>query len=189
MKLSSIWYTAEGKPRTANPTVLFLSILVIALLFVVIINVWGDIILPPIDIFTAQLFGLLVECVGLDSTVNLKTIAISNGSTTKSIIISYGCDGVLAYLILASAILPFPSSLRSRLAGLGLGMLFVIIINQIRLSGLVAVMFVNESVEDFRFYHTTVGQIFALVMIFIFWQWWAARTLKKPAPVPQEQPA
>jgi hypothetical protein len=32
--------------------------------------------------------------------------------------------------------------------------------------------------NDFSFYHTVVGQVFAIVMVFIFWNIWAGRIVK-----------
>jgi len=176
--LSRIWYSRRNKPYTANPAVLFFAIILLAGVFLVIVTLWADAILPPVDIFTAHLFGALLSMTGVDVNVNLKMILMSAGPIDRAVNIGYGCDGVLAYPILASAIIPFPSSLWSRLAGLGSGLLFVIFINQVRLGGLVAIMFRVEGGDSFEFYHTTVGQVFALLMIFLFWQWWATLTLK-----------
>jgi exosortase/archaeosortase family protein len=180
MNFSRLWYNRDGRPRTASPTVLFLAIVVLASLFVLMLTTWKALILPPIDVLTARLLGVILSVAGVDLAVNLKTISMMVGTTEKSMIIGYGCDGVLAYLILASAIIPFPSNLRSRVAGLFLGLIFVIIMNQLRLCGLVVVMFLKTDIEDFRYYHTTVGQIFALVMIFVFWQGWATWVLRRP---------
>ncbi len=59
----------------------------------------------------------------------------------RNIAIGYGCDGALAYLILASAVLPFPCSWKAKLIGLSGGLLFVFIINQMRVAGLVVALY------------------------------------------------
>jgi len=174
----------DGKPLTANPVILFIAIILLASFFVFLLTLSPAAVLYPVDKITAQVFTFLASICGLDIKLNDVTLWITVGGTVKNIGIGYGCDGVLAYLILASAILPFPCSWRAKLFGLGGGLLFVFIINQVRVAGLVVALFYVKDHNDFSFYHTVVGQIFAITVVFIFWNYWALRIVKGKIPKP-----
>ena len=177
-KVKRVFGREDGKPLTANPVILFIAIILIASFFVFLLALAPEAILYPIDKLTAQVFAFLTSVFGLDVRLNDVVLLVTFQGVVKNIAIGYGCDGVLAYLILASAVLPFPCSWRAKLIGLSGGLLFVFIINQVRVAGLVIALFVIEDYNDFSFYHTVVGQIFAIVMVFIFWNFWAARTIR-----------
>ena len=106
------------------------------------------------------------------------SIILTWGARTRQFIVGYGCDGLLAFLILVSAILPFPCHWKSKLVGLAGGIIFVFLMNQARLAGLAAALFLVKEAEDFSFYHTSVGQGFGIVMIFFFWMYWAEKVVK-----------
>ena len=123
-------------------------------------------------------FTFFVRLAGVDIILHDVTMWVTFQGVVRNIAIGYGCDGALAYLILASAVLPFPCSWKAKLIGLSGGLLFVFIINQMRVAGLVVALYIVKDYNDFSFYHTVVGQIFAIVMVFIFWNFWAARIVK-----------
>ncbi len=163
---------------TANPAILFISIILLASFFVFLLTLSPAAFLYPIDKLTAAAFTFFATLTGLDVVLHDVTMWVTFQGVVKNIGIGYGCDGVLAYLILVSAIVPFPCSWRAKLIGLSGGLLFVFVINQIRIAGLVVALFIVKDYNDFSFYHTVVGQIFAIVMVFIFWNFWAGRTVK-----------
>jgi len=179
-------------PLNARPGVLFAMIIGLACTMIYVINTWGNPVLYHVDKWTAHAFAVALRLVGGQVTVDGINMRIGFGKEFHQIAIGYGCDGILAFMILASAIIPFPCKLKYRGIGLGLGLLFVIVMNQIRLYGLGIVLFLLEDHETFAFFHTWVGQVFAIVMIFLFWSWWAGWVAKVTAPkeqVPPEEPA
>ena len=81
-----------------------------------------------------------------------------------------GCNGVEAMMILAAAMLAFPATLRSRLAGLLAGSVAIQILNLVRVSSLVWLG--EHHRQFFDFVHVGVWQsivILAAVAMFIFW--------------------
>jgi len=81
-----------------------------------------------------------------------------------------GCNGVEAMMVLAAAVLAFPATLRSRLAGLLAGSVAIQILNLVRVSSLV---WLGEHHRNlFDFIHVGVWQsivILAAVSMFVFW--------------------
>jgi len=83
-----------------------------------------------------------------------------------------GCNGVEAMMVLASAMLAFPATFRSRLAGLLAGSAAIQILNLVRVSSLVWLG--EHHREFFDFVHVGVWQsivILAAVVMFVFWSW------------------
>ncbi len=178
MNLKKLFWREDGKPITANPVILFPAILLTALFFVFLLSISPGTVLLPLDKITAAVFAFLTGLTGLDIKHSDINLWINFRGVLKTISIGYGCDGALAYLILASAILPFPCKLKAKITGLLTGLLFVFVMNQVRVGGLVVALFFVSDEKDFSFYHTVVGQIFAIVMIFLFWNYWAVKTVK-----------
>ncbi len=171
--------TAKKGSLFENPTALFIAIIVLAMTFVGLMSLpQSEALLRPVDQFTATSFAAIMSLFGMDCKSQGILLTLQLGGTYKSILVGYGCDGVQAYLILISAILPFPCSLRQKFLGLLNGLIFVFVINQIRLLGLILILYVIKDAEDFAFYHTGVGQVYALVLIFIYWSYWASKVVK-----------
>lgn len=83
-----------------------------------------------------------------------------------------GCNGVEAMMVLAAAMLAFPATLRSRVAGMLAGVAAIQIINLVRVASLV---WLGEHHRPlFDFIHVGVWQslvILAAVSMFLFWSW------------------
>jgi exosortase H (IPTLxxWG-CTERM-specific) len=81
-----------------------------------------------------------------------------------------GCNGVEAMLLLAAAIIAFPATLRSRIAGLVVGCIAIQAVNLVRIGSLV---WLGEHHHDlFDFVHVGVWQsvvILASVAMFVLW--------------------
>lgn len=94
-----------------------------------------------------------------------------------------GCNGLEAVMVLAAAMLAFPSTLRSRLAGLFAGSVAIQILNLVRVTSLVWLG--EHHREFFDFVHVGVWQsivILAAVSMFIFWSWKFAEKPLAPRP-------
>ena len=175
MRLARLLYSADGQPRTAKLPVLFAAIIAIAIVFVGLMVVLPKGWIGEIDVWTAHVLTFLLRLLGAEVTVHGRTLAVTHGGRVHSMLIGYGCDGVLAYLMLASAILPFPTAWRTKWIGLGAGLAYVAFINQIRLLGLTAVLVHMDDPSKFDFYHLAVGQVFVLVLLFVFLDQWILR--------------
>jgi exosortase H (IPTLxxWG-CTERM-specific) len=83
-----------------------------------------------------------------------------------------GCNGVEAAILLVSAIIAFPATLRSRLLGLAVASVAIELLNLVRLSSL---FWLGEHYRRiFDFFHVAVWQsliILAAISIFILWSW------------------
>lgn len=83
-----------------------------------------------------------------------------------------GCNGLEAVMVLAAAMLAFPATVRSRVAGLLAGAAAIEILNLVRVTSLV---WLGEYHRDlFDFIHVGVWQsivILAAMSIFVVWSW------------------
>lgn len=129
------------------------------------------------DRATAWLFAGLANAVGAD--VARVGAVLTIGGLNRQVVIGYGCDGVLANLLLCSVIIPIPVTIRLRPAGLAAGLVFVLVMNQLRVAGLVLSLTTGPNDELFEFYHIYVGQMFAVAIVFVFWSHWLKLALNK----------
>ena len=156
-----------------------LKLVALVLLAVVLSGLpWvNETIIAPIDRFTALVFTGIARLLGCDlQNFDVSVVGTLFG-TSINVRIGYGCDGVLAFLILVCGVLPLPVSWRWKGIGVGLGLLYVFAINQVRIAALVLALLTNPSHERFEFYHIYAGQLFAIVMVFMFWSNWLNRAL------------
>jgi len=91
-----------------------------------------------------------------------------------------GCNGVEAMLIFLSAVLAFPASWRSRLAGLALGILAIQAVNLVRvvslyLTGAYLPRFFDAS-------HTVIWQSVVILCGVLLWVFWANRLPPRDEP-------
>lgn len=84
-----------------------------------------------------------------------------------------GCNGVEAMLIFLAAVLAFPASWKSRLAGLGLGIIAIQVVNLIR----VVVLFLTGVYfpKIFDTSHTVIWQTIVILFGVMLWIFWANR--------------
>jgi exosortase/archaeosortase family protein len=119
------------------------------------------------------LLGFLADDVSVDGTL------IS--SSLFSVEIARGCDAYRICSLLTAAIIAFPSSLRLKLWGLALGLLWLNILNFVRILGL---FFIGGFLpEHFQASHQTYFPIFLICMTmaaWILWLRWATREAIRP---------
>ncbi len=179
-----------GLPRKTPATVLFGVIIGLALLAVFVMSALPQSMFHTVDVWTADVLGWLLG-LGVPSFPRGNSVTYSLAGQFRTLTVGYGCDGLLAGAIVLAAILPFPSRLLTKLAGLGLGLTLVLVVNQVRLIGL-AVALRYLPAEEFEFYHVVVGQIFVLLVVCIYWSAWTRHALKpwirKPDAEPEPQP-
>jgi exosortase/archaeosortase family protein len=174
MSIKHLYYRPEGQRWSANPIVFVTAVAVLVLIFVSTVTIWPEL-LRPVDIFTAWAFAHLGSLFGFELISN-KLMVIYGHTAIK---VSYGCDGVLALMILLAGFLPFPCSGLDRLKGIVAGVLYVFFINQLRIAGLLYMATKGLSNAAFDFYHIGLGQAFAIFMVFAYWWWWATRIRRR----------
>jgi exosortase/archaeosortase family protein len=98
------------------------------------------------------------------------TIVTVNGNPLS---IATGCNGAEAMALYFSAVLAIPAGLKKKLFGLGLGLVGIFIINQVRVIGLFMVAMVKPEILPEA--HNYAGQTFVIVMGMALWWFWAER--------------
>jgi exosortase H (IPTLxxWG-CTERM-specific) len=92
-----------------------------------------------------------------------------------------GCNGIEAMLIFLAAVLAFPAPWRSRLLGLGLGILAIQLVNLVR----VVVLFLTGAYfpRMFDTSHTVIWQTVVILFSVLLWIYWVNRfaTPSQPA--------
>jgi exosortase/archaeosortase family protein len=120
----------------------------------------------------ARISGFLLGLVTDDVTVRGTLIS----SAHFSVEIARGCDAYRICSLLSASIIAFPSGLRIKLWGLALGLLWLNLLNFVRILGL---FFIGGTFpEHFRASHETYFPIFLICMTmaaWILWLRWATR--------------
>ncbi|HSS47564.1 MAG TPA: exosortase H [Thermoanaerobaculia bacterium] len=93
-----------------------------------------------------------------------------------------GCNGVEAMLIFIAAVLAFPASWKSRLAGLGLGILAIQVVNLVRVVALFLTGVYFPKIFDTS--HTVIWQTIVILCGVLLWIFWANRFATPPASEP-----
>ncbi|MFT5131460.1 MAG: exosortase/archaeosortase family protein, partial [Rhodothermales bacterium] len=158
--------------------------------FVIVASVTGPQ-QASLDFFTTSTYVNWLNILGMEATADGRHATALWGGERVGFLVEYGCNGLLMYLLLTATMLPFPCAWPRKLIGLGIGLIFAFISNQIRLFGLMFVLTIIDDPEDFHIYHTGLGQAYAIIMVLIYWQIWLAwqrRGLSKNKEVPDAEP-
>jgi exosortase H (IPTLxxWG-CTERM-specific) len=125
----------------------------------------------------ARLSGAVLD--GLGQNVTMQGTVIR--SPRFAVNIRNGCNGIEAMLIFLSAVLAFPASWRSRLAGLALGILAIQVVNLVRVVALFLTGVYFPRIFDTS--HTVIWQTIVILFGVLLWIYWANR-FAAPAPKP-----
>jgi exosortase family protein XrtM len=109
----------------------------------------------------------------LTPNVNSRAVEFSVRATGGGINIRNGCEGLEALFLLAAAFTVAPLTLKSRLAGVALGIVVVFAVNQVRILAL----FYAHRHDPSLFYplHATVAPIAVILCVAGFFYWWLLR--------------
>ncbi len=151
-------------------TFLVVFALLLGLSFSLISLNWvNDNVIEPLTAGIARVSGATLDLIGQDVTMNGTVIR----SPRFAVNIRNGCNGVEAMLIFLAAVLAFPASWKSRLIGLGLGIVIIQIVNLIR----VVALFLTGAYLP-RFFdtsHTVIWQTLVILTGVLLWVFWANR--------------
>jgi len=158
-------------------TFLVLFVLLLGGSFTLISIHWiNDHVIEPFTGGIARLSGAALNLLG--QHVALRGTVIQGPHFAVNI--RNGCNGVEAMLIFLSAVLAFPASWRSRLAGLALGILAIQAVNLVRvvslyLTGAYLPRFFDAS-------HTVIWQSVVILCGVLLWVFWANRLPPRDEP-------
>jgi exosortase H (IPTLxxWG-CTERM-specific) len=133
------------------------------------LNWVNDHAIEPLTAGIARVSGAVLDLLGQNVTMAGTVIR----SPRFAVNIRNGCNGVEAMLIFLAAVLAFPASWRSRLLGLGLGILVIQVVNLIR----VVALFLTGAYLP-RFFdtsHTVIWQTLVILTGVLLWIFWANR--------------
>lgn len=130
----------------------------------------NDHVIEPFTAGIADASGAALEVLG--QKIHMEGTMIL--SDTFSVNIRNGCNGVEAMLIFFSAVLAFPATWGSRLAGLAIGLVAIQVINLVRVVALYLTgAYLPRPV--FEASHTVVWQTIVILFGVLLWIFWANR--------------
>jgi exosortase H (IPTLxxWG-CTERM-specific) len=140
------------------------------------VNWVNDHAVEPFTAGIARVSGALLSLIGQPVTMRGTVIA----SRRFSVNIRNGCNGIEAMLIFLAAVLAFPAPWRSRLAGLGLGILVIQIVNLVRVVALFLTGVYLPKLFDTS--HTVIWQTIVVLSGVLLWIYWANRFARPGEP-------
>jgi exosortase H (IPTLxxWG-CTERM-specific) len=132
-------------------------------------NPVNDHVIEPFTAGIAKVSGATLDLIG--QNVRMQGTIIR--SPRFAVNIRNGCNGVEAMLIFLAAVLAFPTSWRSRLVGLGLGLVAIQLVNLVRVVSLFLTGAYIPSL--FNASHTVVWQTLVILASVLLWIFWANR--------------
>lgn len=135
------------------------------------LELWHPVRKAVINPFTAGLAFISAWLVGIfDKGVQSSGIVLHHIPNDFAVSIEAGCNGVEAMIILAAAIVAFPSSWKHKLIGLGLGFVAIQLLNLLRIISLFYIGQWNYAI--FEWTHLYLWQALIIMDALIFWLAW-----------------
>lgn len=133
------------------------------------------------EAWTAQVVHALLALFSDETRLVGDTIVSLRGF---SVTIIEECTGIYEALILAAALLAYPTRWRHTLVGFALGMPLIYAMNVVRIAVLLVVGGVSQKWFDFmHLYFWQVTMIAMVAAAWLAWLWWVVRDEADPAPV------
>ena len=142
------------------------------------VNWVNDHAVEPFTAGIARVSGGVLRLLGQDVTMSGTVIR----NPRFAVNIRNGCNGIEAMLIFLAAVLAFPASWKSRLAGLVLGILAIQVINLVRVVALFLTGVYFPKIFDTS--HTVIWQTIVILFGVLLWIFWANRFAAPPAREP-----
>lgn len=163
---------AASTPDPRRRQVLFLIVFAVLLAgsFTLLSLNWvNDHAVEPFTAGVARVSGVTLQLLGQDVTREDTVLR----SPRFAVNIENGCNGIETMLIFMAAVLAFPASWRSRLAGLGIGLVAIQAVNLVR----VVALFLTGAYFPafFDASHTVIWQTLVILSGVLLWLLWASR--------------
>jgi exosortase H (IPTLxxWG-CTERM-specific) len=160
-------------------TFLILFVVILGGSFTLISVNWvNDHVVEPFTAGIAWLSGGVLHLLGQNVTMTGTVIR----NPRFAVNIRNGCNGIEAMFIFIAAVLAFPASWKSRLAGLGLGILAIQVVNLVRVVALFLTGVYFPKIFDTS--HTVIWQTIVILCGVLLWIFWANRFAAPPASEP-----
>lgn len=132
-------------------------------------------ILNQVAKFNAKIAGFILNLFG----ENVKVYGDTLRSSYYAISVKKGCDGIEPIMLFITAVVAFPINFKFKFRGLFLGIVFLLIMNLVRIVSLylTGVYFPNL----FDMMHIEVWQALFLILAIASWLFWINSALKKEA--------
>jgi exosortase/archaeosortase family protein len=117
----------------------------------------------------AAIAALSVLSPSINATANGSRIVAAGGGLN----ILQGCEGIEVVFMLIAAFVAFPAPWRVRLMGVGAGIVFVFVLNQLRILALFYAFRSDRQVFDFL--HTTGAPLVLVALTGLYFQAWVWR--------------
>ena len=126
-------------------------------------------VLDPYTGIVARVAVLIFHIAGQSATA-IGTSVTVNGTGLS---IAQGCNGVEALALYLAAVFALPAGWKRKLIGVGIGIVGIFVINQIRVVGLFLVAMLRPELLPNA--HNYAGQTFVIVMGMALWFFWAEK--------------
>lgn len=165
--------------RSRNP---FLAIASLIALQVIVFYIFywmpsmeKNVFVPLVNLY-AQLSSQTLNIFGYQTSVLFDTIR----SAQFSVSIRKGCDALEPMALLVAGIIAFPATLRQKASGLFIGLLFLFLLNIVR----IATLFLTGvySPQFFEAMHIEVWQVLFIIAGVGFWFLWVRRVVRNVNP-------
>jgi len=140
------------------------------------LNWVNDHVIEPFTAAIASTSGATLNLLGQHVTMRGTEIH----SAKFAVNIKNGCNGVEAMLIFLAAVLAFPATWKSKLAGLGLGFVAIQLVNLVRVVALFLTGIYFPKIFDAS--HTVIWQTIVILFGVLLWIFWANRYASPLAP-------
>ena len=134
----------------------------------------NDGVIVPFTAAIAKVSASILDLLGQETTMNGTRVY----GKTFAVDIENGCNGIEALIIFLSATLSFPASWKARLAGLGIGLVGIQVVNLVRVVALFLTGVYFPALFDSS--HTVVWQTVVILFAVLLWIFWAQRYALPP---------
>lgn len=158
---------ADVYRKYAVPFFLGLVVLIIILFYLIYRNAWAEanVFTPVVNLYAA-ISGKLLSLLGFPVHVDGDLIY----SSGFSISIKKGCDAAEPMAIFIAGLIAFPALVRTKLAGLVLGLAILFLLNLVRIISLYIIGI--HSPEFFEAMHLAVWQVVFIISAILLWYLW-----------------
>jgi exosortase family protein XrtM len=125
------------------------------------------------NIFITALSAKMIEIIQIPVDYDLNILHLANAD----MVIKFGCNGLEAILIFIAGVLAYPSSFKSKIIGIVIGVLIIEAINILRIAFLAYV--INNYPKFFDIMHSYVTQSIMIILAFIIFLFYTQAVEKR----------